>query len=85
MKVHAFSLTASAGESGHVSPFASLVYRDGERRWEIRMEWQNLPLLKSPTDNPAEFLYAVLWALMTDFDDHLVTSAQVTPVEGELG
>ena len=85
MKVDAFSLVASASETGHVSPYASLIHRDGDRRWEITMEWQNLPLLKSPADNPAEFLYAVLWALMTDFDDHLVTSAQVTPIEGELG
>ena len=79
VKVHAFCLSASASESGKISPTASLTHDDGERSWQISMEWTNLPLLQAPVDNPAEFLYAVLWSMMTDFDDHLVTRAVVNP------
>jgi len=43
------------------------------------MEWSNLAVRQGEGGNPAEALYAALFELLANFDDHLVTKVEVSP------
>lgn len=79
VNTNAFCLSGASNADGTVTPSATLRHDDGDRAWMISMEWSKLPVTFHPADNPAEFLYGVLWALMTDFDEHIVNEVVVEP------
>lgn len=79
VSINAFCLSGASSADGTVTPSATLTHDDGDRAWMISMKWSKLPVTFHPADNPAEFLYGVLWAMMTDFDEHIVDAVTIEP------
>lgn len=79
MHIQSFCMSASATSQEETCVTAVVVDAEDHRRTRCTIEWHGLPLLKGLRDNPAETLYAILSSLVTDFDDHMVTTVVIEP------
>lgn len=75
MTVYAACLSFAQGGGAPTVTGTMLVSEEG-RRTTISAQWK-LPHAIEAEGNPAEWLYSVLSRVVADFDDHVVTGADI--------